>query len=62
MDARWELYPTDHVKPSYLCETLEQKKNTKKKQKYIRISPSKATAERSFSLLKRVKTYLCVTL
>ena len=28
--ARWELYPTDHVKPSYLCETLEQKKTKKK--------------------------------
>jgi hypothetical protein len=21
--ARWELYPTDQVKPSHLCETLE---------------------------------------
>jgi hypothetical protein len=28
--ARWELYPTDKVKPSHLCETLELLKMFKK--------------------------------
>ena len=28
--ARWVLYPTDHVKPSHPCETLEQDKQKQK--------------------------------
>jgi len=66
--ARWELYPTDQIGPSHLCETLEL---ANKKlyphlycilKNYIAIPPSTTTAERSFSVLKRVKTYLRATM
>jgi hypothetical protein len=66
--ARWELYPTDQVRPSHLCETLEL---VSKKwyphlycilKIYLTMSPSTATTERSFSVLKRVKTYLRATM
>ena len=66
--ARFELYPTDQVRPSHLCETLElvSKKwyphlycNLKI---YLTMPPSTATTERSFSVLKRVKTYLPATM
>jgi hypothetical protein len=66
--ARWELYPTDQVRPSHLCETLEL---VSKKwyshlycilKIYLTMPPSTATTERSFSLLKRVKTYLRATM
>jgi hypothetical protein len=62
--ARWELYPTGPVRPSHLCETLEL---VSKKwyphlycilKIYLTMPPSTATTERSFSVLKRVKTYL----
>jgi len=62
--AKWELYPTDQVRPSHLCETSEL---VNKKlyphlycilKIYLTMPPSTATAERSFSVLKRVKTYL----
>jgi len=38
--ARWELYPTDHLKPSHLCETLKNKQTNKqtKTQKNISVS------------------------
>jgi hypothetical protein len=66
--ARWELYPTDQVRPSHLCETLEL---VSKKwyshlycilKIYLTMPPSTATTERSFSVLKRVKTYLRATM
>jgi hypothetical protein len=66
--ARWELYPTDQVKPSHLCETLQL---VDKKwyphlycilKIYLTMTPSTATTERSFSVLKRVKTYLRATM
>jgi hypothetical protein len=66
--ARWELYPTDQVKPSHLCETLEL---VGKKwyphlyyilKIYLTMPPSTATSKRSFSVLKRVKIYLRVTM
>ena len=51
--ARWELYPTDQVKPSHLCETLEL---VNKKlfshlccilKIYLTMPPSRATTELS---------------
>ena len=66
--ARWELYPTDQVKPSHLCETLEL---VGKKwyphlycilKIYLTMPTSTATTERSFSVLKRVRTYLRATM
>ena len=66
--ARWELYPTDQVRPSHLCETLEL---VSKKwyphlycilKFYLTMPPSTATTERSFSVLKRAKTYLRATM
>ena len=65
--VRWELYPTDRVKPSHLCETLQF---VDKKwyphlycilKIYLTMPPSTATTERSFSILKRAKTYLRAT-
>jgi hypothetical protein len=62
--ARWEIYSTDQVKPSHLCETLELvNKNLYPNiycilKIYLAMPHSTATAERSFSVLKRVKTYL----
>jgi len=65
--ARWELYPTDQVRPSHLCETLEL---VNKKMYphlycilkiYLTMPPSTATTEISFSVLKRVKTRHGVT-
>ena len=63
--ARWELYPTDQVNPSHLCEALER---VKKKLVFrmlnilLTMLPSTATDERSFSVLKRVKTYFLSTM
>jgi hypothetical protein len=60
--------PTDQVRPSHLCETLEL---VSKKwyphlycilKIYLTMPPSTATTERSFSVLKRVKTYLRATM
>jgi len=66
--ARWELYPTDQVRPNHLCETLElvgKKWNPHLYcilKIYPTMPPSTATTERSFSVLKRVKTYLRATM
>ena len=66
--ARWEIYSTDQVKPSHLCETLELvNKNLYPNiycilKIYLAMPHSTATAERSFSVLKRVKTYLRTTI
>ena len=56
--TRWVLYP----RPCKTKPSLRDIGTRQKKINYIRISPSTATAERSFSLLKRVKTYVRVTL
>ena len=62
--ARWELYPTDQVKQFHLCETLEPVNKNLYPNIYsilkivLTMPPSTATAERSFSVLKRVQTYL----
>ncbi|CAC5416458.1 unnamed protein product [Mytilus coruscus] len=64
--ARWDIYPSK--KPDQLCATLEM---TPKElypnifcilQILLTMPPSTATAERSFSALKRVKTYLRSTM
>ena len=58
--ARWELYPTDQVKPIHLCGTLEfVSKNLYPKiycilKIQLTMPPSTATAEKTFSGLKRV--------
>jgi hypothetical protein len=66
--ARCELYPTGKVRPGHLCETLEL---VSKKlyphlycilKFYLTMPPSTATTERSFSVLKRVKTQLRATM
>jgi len=58
----------DQVRPSHICETLEL---VSKKlyphlccilKIYLTMPPSTATAERSFSVLKRVKTQLRATM
>jgi len=52
--ARWELYPTDQVKPSHLRETLELENKKSYPHLYciwkiyLTMSPSTATVERSF--------------
>jgi hypothetical protein len=66
--ARWELYPTDQVRPSHLCETLELVSKQWYPDLYcilkiyLTMPPSTATTERSFSVLKRAKTYLRATM
>ena len=58
--ARWELYPTDQVKPSHLCETLELVNKELFPHLccilkiYLTMPPFTATIERSFSLLKHM--------
>jgi hypothetical protein len=65
--ARWELYPTDKVKtrPSLLdIGTCKQKIVSAYciLKIYLTMPPSTATTERSFSVLKRVKTELRATM
>ena len=61
--ARWELYPTGKVRPGHLCETLELVNQILYPHLYcilkiyLTMQPSTATTERSFSVLKRVKTF-----
>ena len=63
-NVRWDLYPTDQVKSSHLCETLELVNKNLFPNIYcilkiwLIMTPSTATAERSFNVLKRVQTYL----
>ena len=61
----WELYPTDQVRPSHLCETLER---VSKKwyphlycilKIYLTMPPTNSNNQKiSFSVLKRVMPYL----
>jgi hypothetical protein len=53
---RWELHPTDQVKPFHLCTTKTCIRISI--EKLLTMLPSTLTAERSFSVLKRVKTYI----
>ena len=61
--SSWELYPTDKVKQLHLCETLELVKKNLYPNIYcilkmlLTMPSSTATAERSFSVLKRVDTF-----
>ena len=50
--ARWELYPTDQIKPNNLCETLVLVSNNLYPNIYCILT---ATAERSFSLFEMSK-------
>jgi hypothetical protein len=58
--ARWELYPTDQIKPIHLCGTLELVSENLYPKIYcilkieLTMPPSTATAEITFSGLKRV--------
>ena len=59
--ARWELYPTDQINPSNLCQTLELVNKNLYPNIYcilkilLTMPPSTATAERSFSLFETCK-------
>lgn len=64
--ARWEMFPPK--KPEQLCETLEMTNKELYPNVYcilkilLTMPPTTATAERSFSVMKRVKTYLRSTM
>ena len=67
-NVRWDLYPTDQVKSSHLCETLELVSKNLFPNIYcilkiwLIMTPSTVTAERSFRVLKLAKTYLPFTM
>lgn len=64
--ARWEMFPSK--KPEQLCETLEMTNKELYPNVYcilkilLTMPPTTTTAERSFSVMKRVKTYLRSTM
>ena len=58
--ARLELYSTDQVRPSHICETLELVNKKLYPQIYLTMPPSTATIERPFSLLKHLKRHIYV--
>ena len=61
LKARWELYPTDQINPSNLCETLELVNKNVYPNIYcilkilLTMSPSTTTTERSFILFETCK-------